>query len=74
MRDYLWVFILAGIASVSLVFFIATLSRDVFLARRLKFKKSNLVLNFGFILMSLGSLALIIYLFTLLKEQIGLIG
>lgn len=74
MRDYLWVFILAGIASVSLLFFIVTLSRDVFLARRLKLKKSNLVLNFSFLTMSLGSLIMIIYLFMLLKEQIGLIG
>ncbi|ALS36832.1 hypothetical protein ABID30_001969 [Enterococcus rotai] len=74
MRDYLWVFILAGIASVSLLFFIVTLSRDVFLARRLKLKKSNLVLNFSFLAMSLGSLIMIIYLFMLLKEQIGLIG
>ncbi|MBO0468672.1 hypothetical protein JZO73_14275 [Enterococcus plantarum] len=74
MRDYLWIFILAGIASVSLFFFIATLSRDAFLVRRLKLKKSNLVLNFGFILMSLGSLTLIIYLFSLLKAQIDLIG
>lgn len=74
MTDYLWVFILAGVSSISLIAFITTLSRDVFLIRRLKLKKSKLTLNFSFLLLSLGSLSLIIYLFILLKEQIGLIG
>ncbi|OJG55484.1 hypothetical protein RV06_GL001927 [Enterococcus haemoperoxidus] len=49
-------------------------SRDVFLMRRLKLSKSNLVINFSLLLLTLSSLILIIYLFVLLKEQIKLLG
>nr|WP_242590309.1 MULTISPECIES: hypothetical protein [Enterococcus] len=65
---------MSGISVTALLFFITTLSRDAFLSRRLKLNKSYLILNFSFIIISLGSLSLIIYLFILLKEQIGLIA
>ncbi|WP_346190157.1 hypothetical protein [Enterococcus haemoperoxidus] len=42
--------------------------------RRLKLSKSNLVINFSLLLLTLSSLILIIYLFVLLKEQIKLLG
>ncbi|EOI00809.1 hypothetical protein UAW_00076 [Enterococcus haemoperoxidus ATCC BAA-382] len=74
MRDYLWIYILGGIASVSLIFFLVTLSRDVFLARKLKKKKLDLAVNFTLLAVSITSLTLIIYLFVLLKDQIRLIG
>ncbi|WP_207695808.1 hypothetical protein DOK67_0001478 [Enterococcus sp. DIV0212c] len=74
MKDYLWIYILGGIASASLIFFLVTLSRDVFLARKLKKKKLDLTVNFTLLVVSIASLALIIYLFVLLKDQIKLIG
>lgn len=73
MADYLWIYILGGIASVTLINFLITLSRDVFLVRKLKLKKTNLVVNFCLLLLTLASLALIIYLFVLLKDQIKLL-
>ncbi|EOL50920.1 hypothetical protein [Enterococcus caccae] len=74
MKDYLWIYILGGIASASLIFFLVTLSRDVFLARKLKKKKFDLAVNFSLLVVSIASLGLIIYLFVLLKDQIKLIG
>ncbi|EOL49878.1 hypothetical protein [Enterococcus caccae] len=74
MLDYLWVYILGGIVASSLLFFLVTLSRDVFLVRKLRKKRHELVFNFSLLAVSITSLALIIYLFVLLKDQIKLIG
>ena len=74
MKDYLWIYILGGIASASLLFFLVTLSRDVFLVRKLQKKKLDLAFNFSLLAVSITSLGLIIYLFVLLKDQIKLIG
>ncbi|MGX7244557.1 hypothetical protein ACWOC1_06880 [Enterococcus quebecensis] len=74
MKDYLWIYILGGLTSVSLLFFLLTLSRDVFLVRKLRKKKEELAVNFSLLAVSITSLALIIYLFILLKDQIKLIG
>lgn len=74
MFDYLWVFILGGVSSVSLIVFIATLSRDIFLVRKLKQKKGNLLINFSLLLITIMSLSMIIYLFNLLKNQLSLLG
>lgn len=74
MKDYLWIYILGGIASASLLFFLATLSKDVFLVRKLRKKRLDLAINFGLLAVSITSLTLIIYLFVLLKDQIKLIG
>ncbi|MGX7243619.1 hypothetical protein ACWOC1_02080 [Enterococcus quebecensis] len=72
--DYLWVYILGGITSSSLLFFLVTLSRDVFLVRKLRKKRLDLAINFSLLIVSIASLSLIIYLFVLLKDQIKLIG
>lgn len=68
--NYLWVYILTIIAILSLGFFLATFSKDMYLTRKLKLKKTSLWLNFSLLLISLMSLGLIIYLFSSLKEQI----
>lgn len=70
MIDYLWLFILGGVAILALLVFLITLSRDTFLMKKLRKKKLNFVLNFGLLFTTLTSLGLIVYLFTLLKEQI----
>lgn len=71
---YFWIYWLGGCAATTVVFFLATLSKDVQLIRRLKKKKTDLLLNFSLLVLSLSSLSLVIYLFVLLKDQIGLIG
>lgn len=74
MTNYLWIFLLGGIAAVNLLLFLGTFSKDVFLVKRLKKTKVGLAVNFSFLFYSLTSISLIIYLFILLKEQIRLIG
>lgn len=73
MIDYLWMFILGGIAILSLMFFLMNLSRDVFLIKKLRKKRVSLSLNFSLLIITLTSLGLIAYLFTLLREQIELL-
>ncbi|MET3562932.1 hypothetical protein ABID30_002023 [Enterococcus rotai] len=73
MMDYLWLFILGGIAILSLLIFLITLSRDTFLMKKLRKKKTNFILNFSLLFTTLTCLGLIVYLFTLLKEQIELL-
>lgn len=73
MIDYLWIFILGGIAIVSLLIFLMTLARDAFLLKKLRKKKQGLLLNFGLLFITLTSLGLITYLFTLLRDQIELL-
>lgn len=70
---YLWLYILGIGAIISLVIFLLTFSRDVFLIKKLKKNKWEIALNF--ILFSLSCLffALSIYLFMSLKEQVGLL-
>ncbi|MGX7151275.1 hypothetical protein [Enterococcus ureasiticus] len=73
MINYLWLFILGGIAVTALLFFLLMLSRDAFLIRKVKRKKGPLLVNFSLLVITLSSLGLIVYLFTLLKEQIELL-
>lgn len=73
MIDYLWMFILGGIAILSLMLFLMMLSRDVFLIKRLRKKKQSLGLNFALLFITLTSLGLIAYLFVLLRDQIELL-
>ena len=73
MIDYLWLFVLGGIAILSLLFFLVPLSRDAFLIKKLRKKKQSLVLNFSLLFISLTSLGLIAYLFVLLRDQIELL-
>ncbi|OJG26696.1 hypothetical protein RU98_GL000486 [Enterococcus caccae] len=49
------------------------MARDVFLIKKLRKKKQGLLLNFSLLFITLTSLGLITYLFTLLREQIELL-
>lgn len=73
MTNYLWLFLLAGLAVLSLFYFVITLSRDVFLLKKLRKKKRKYILNFSLLVLTLGSLSLIVYLFNILREQIELL-
>ncbi len=72
MKDYLWVFILSAIALFSAGIFLGTISKSTMLIKRLRLPKINLVLNFTLLLISLLDIALIIYVFILVKDQISL--
>lgn len=72
--DYLWIYFLSGIATVSLIVFLLTFSKDIFYTKKLKLNKSSLVLNCSLLLLSILSISLIIYLFISLREQISLIN
>ncbi|ALS36871.1 hypothetical protein ABID30_001928 [Enterococcus rotai] len=72
--NFLWVYILCGIGVASIVFFLLTFSRDVFLIKRLKKNKQFLLLNFSFLIFTFISVTLVIYLLVLLKDQIQLLG
>lgn len=71
---YLWVFILAIICLLSLVVFLVSITKDIPLLKKLKKKKSSLLLNITLLIISTGSLALIIALFMELKRQIDIYG
>lgn len=71
MRDYLWVFVLSGIALVSAVFFLGTISKSSILVRKLKLPKKKLSLNFLLLIISLVDISLIIYVFLLIRDQIS---
>ncbi|WYJ96766.1 hypothetical protein DOK67_0001069 [Enterococcus sp. DIV0212c] len=72
--DYIWLFYLGGIATVSLLIFLMTLSKDTFLLTKLRKSKSGFLLNFSLLFITLGDLGIIIYLFNLLREQIDLLS
>lgn len=74
MTDYIWVYLLGAVAASSLLFFLGTLSKDIFYVRKLRKNKQELLINFSLLLVSIVSVGLIIYLFILLKDQIKLIG
>jgi hypothetical protein len=73
MKDYLWVFILSAIALFSAGYFLATISKSTKLITKLNLPKRNLILNFALLIISLVDIALIIYVFILVKEQISLL-
>ncbi|MBO0437448.1 hypothetical protein [Vagococcus fluvialis] len=68
--NYLWVYILSSITGISLLCFILTFSKDLYLTKKLKKSKKSLILNFSLLIISFVSISLVIYLFVLLKDQI----
>ena len=71
---YLWVFVLSGVCLLSLVLFLLSITKDVPLIKKLKKKKSVLVLNITLLLISVGSVGLIVNLLLELKRQIEVLG
>lgn len=68
--NYLWVYILSSITGISLLCFMLTFSKDLYLTKKLKKSKKSLILNFSLLIISFVSISLVIYLFVLLKDQI----
>lgn len=71
---YLWVFVLSGVCLLSLILFLLSITKDVPLIKKLKKKKSVLALNITLLLISVGSVGLIVNLFLELKRQIDVLG
>lgn len=71
MTNYLWVFILGGIAFISTCVFLLTITKSTMLVKKLKKKKINLLLDFILLLSTIANVGLIIYVFYLVKEQIA---
>lgn len=71
---YLWIFVLAGVSLLSLILFLTSITKDIPLIKKLKIKKSYLVLNLTLLIISIGSIGLIINLFIELKKQIDIYG
>lgn len=73
MSKYLWLILLSIISFCALITFLVTFSRDSFLIKRLKKSKKNILVNFLLLGVTLESLGLIIYLFSILKDQIEIL-
>ncbi|OTN89026.1 hypothetical protein A5819_001518 [Enterococcus sp. 7E2_DIV0204] len=72
--NFLWIYILGGTSILTLLIFLVTFSKDVFLVKRLKKRKRSLWLNGSFLAITFISISLVIYLFILLRDQIQLLG
>lgn len=72
MSSYLWIYIIAVVAVVSLIIFLMTFGKDHFYIKKLKKKKTAYIINLVLLIFSIVDVALIIYLFMVLKEQIGI--
>ncbi|MBP1042453.1 hypothetical protein I6N95_15650 [Vagococcus sp. BWB3-3] len=67
---YFWIYYLAVLCLFSLSVFLITLSPSVTAVKRLKLAKSSLLINWLFVLFSIVSLSLLVYLFYILKVQL----
>ncbi len=74
MKNYLWIIIIGIIATISLLFFILSISRDTYLIKKLKLPKKNLSLNFLLLVGVLADLGVIAYIFIGLKNQLNIFG
>lgn len=71
MRDYLWIFILSGVALLAAGIFLGTISSSSLLIKKNKLPKYKLLLNFILLVSALVDIGLIIYVFILVKDQIS---
>ncbi|MBO0428303.1 hypothetical protein [Vagococcus fluvialis] len=72
--DFLWTYVLGSIAILSIIFFLLTFSRDIYLIKKLKLNRSSLAVNFSLLMIACISVGIVVYLFILLKNQINLLG
>lgn len=72
MQNYLWVIVLSSLSLVSLLVFLISFSKDHFYIKKLKRSSANYFLNFSLLVLSIADVVLVIYLFQLLKQQLGL--
>lgn len=74
MGNYLWVYIIGAVAFVTLLIFLITFPKDHQYMKKLKKSKAGYLLNFSLLIFSLADVGLIIYLFMLLKDQVGVLS
>ncbi|RHH66706.1 MULTISPECIES: hypothetical protein [Vagococcus] len=74
MKEYLWVIIL-GICGLLLLFlFVMTIATSSQLITKLRYSKSNLLLNFSLLIGGIVDIGLLIYLVMDVKSQIELMN
>ncbi|WP_314060962.1 hypothetical protein [uncultured Vagococcus sp.] len=74
MTVYTWIYLLGFGGIMSLGLFLLSLNRDNVLMKRLKLKKSKIIVNWLLLVMSLVCFGLAIYLFIYLQKQLNLFG
>ena len=70
MKDYLWIIVAGSFAVFAFLFFIMTISSSTSLIKKLRLKKANILLNVAILLIGLGNIGIMIYLFQDIRTQI----
>ncbi|WP_430602020.1 hypothetical protein IGJ02_002214 [Enterococcus sp. DIV0724b] len=72
MRVYIWLYILGACGTISLGMFLFSLNRDSILVKKLKLKKSKILLNWLLLAVSIISFLLLIYVFIYIQKQMNI--
>ncbi|EOL46408.1 hypothetical protein I580_01677 [Enterococcus caccae ATCC BAA-1240] len=72
MRVYLWLYILGACGTISLGMFLFSLNRDSILLKKLKLKKSKILVNWLLLAVSIICFLLMIYAFIYIQKQINI--
>lgn len=74
MRVYIWLYILGACSAISLGMFLFSLNRDNILLRKLKLKKSKILVNWLLLAVSIICFLLLIYVFMYMQKQINILN
>ncbi|WYK00175.1 hypothetical protein A5821_001269 [Enterococcus sp. 7F3_DIV0205] len=72
MRVYLWLYILGACGTISLGMFLFSLNRDSILLKKLKLKKTKILVNWLLLAVSIICFLLMIYAFIYIQKQINI--
>ncbi|OEG11033.1 hypothetical protein BCR21_12180 [Enterococcus ureasiticus] len=72
MRAYTWLYLLGACSAISLGLFLFSLNRDNILLKKLKLKKSKILVNWLLLAMSIICFLLLIYVFMYIQKQINI--
>lgn len=72
MRVYIWLYILGACGTISLGMFLFSSNRDSILVKKLKLKKSKILVNWLLLAVSIISFLLLIYAFLYIQKQINI--
>ncbi|MBO0441567.1 hypothetical protein [Candidatus Enterococcus ikei] len=72
MSVYIWLYILGVCGTISLGMFLFSLNRDSILLKKLKLKKSKIVVNWLLLVVSIICFLLMIYAYIYIQKQINI--
>lgn len=72
MKVYIWLYILGACGTISLGMFLFSLNRDSILVKKLKLKKSKILVNWLLLAVSIISFFLLVYVFIYIQKQINI--